>query len=143
MAEQNLKRIIADKITLSALWSPDGKSLIYSFLSDSGNESLYYLGPATSTAMQLAVETSVPLCGWSNERLVVCAVPQQVGTDKLIFSRLVDFYKIKTDNSTPPELIKIRSATDVAVEKILLSPDGQSIYFENLLDGNFYRLLLN
>lgn len=143
MAEQNLKRIIADKIMLSALWSPDGKSLIYSFLSDSGNESLYYLGPATNTAMQLAIETSVPLCGWSSEHLVICAVPRETGTDKLIFSRLVDFYKIKTNNSTPPELIKTQSATDVAVEKILLSPDGQSIYFENLLDGNFYRLLLN
>lgn len=140
-AGQNLKRIAVDKPTLADLWTPNGKSLVYS-LGANGDEILYYLDLEMDTAIQLAAKTPASLCGWSDEHLVICAMYQKITAGKPA-PRLVDFYRVKTDGSDPPELIKTHSVIDIVVEKILLSPNRQSIYFENLLDGNFYRLRLN
>jgi len=122
---ENLEKILTDKYLLRVLWSPDGKSLIYSENDDDKNH-LYYKFIQNNEEINLEMNVSAEQCAWSNTNVdIICFNDGH-------------FYKINVLDGSKEKIYRIGGSPDI--KKLTITLSGKYLLFIN--NGQLYSLAL-
>ncbi len=148
---ENYKGLTVEGLFFLPLWSPDGKTLLYSAAGDySDNKPLLWLVDATPATMgedrhSLGLNTWVDKCTFTDSKIVYCAVPRNLpsnaGLGRVLYLDYPDtLYKIDLSNSKVT-LVAIPEE-DIPMENLSVSDDGSILYFTSGLDGTLQMMRL-
>ncbi|MBX4211445.1 MAG: hypothetical protein KW806_01465 [Candidatus Yanofskybacteria bacterium] len=134
--EGSLTRILESKKELETLWSPSGEKLLYSALDDQGQLKLFSKTKASLTEQELPTLSRASQCAWSKgEVLVVCAVPQESGSNQFVEVNL------ETMETTPIFSGGLNDPT-ISATDLFFAPGEHYLIFRNSLDNLLYSLAL-
>jgi hypothetical protein len=145
-----IKKIADDMYGLSALWSPDGKKLLFSHTTQAqgGGIILEIMDENGTNRKMLVAQTLADKCVWANDNVTVyCAVPQTIPQNivmpddyyKGILDQKDSFMKIDTKTSIMNTALE---NTDYDAQDLILSPQEDYLMFINQKDGFLYSLKL-
>lgn len=141
-----LTRVVGPLQGLSALGSPTGNYVLYSYL-DRGKIALAVFDMTTKVATRLPLATLPEKCTWAaNGSAVYCGVPTSItGTQPDEWyqgvSRFTDrLWKIDLSTRVATLLLDPAQVADIAVDAVSLSVDstGRELLFTNRRDGLLY-----
>lgn len=131
--------LIVEGTNFSAIWSPDGKYILYSVGESSNNERamLWYADSKGdrngSTRLRLGVATWVEKCTFASASTLYCAVPQEMvdggGTTHSLVDSPDSLYKI--DLPSGRTTLVGYPAADAQMFNLTLSDDGDTLYFQD------------
>lgn len=147
---ENFKNLIVEGRGLVPSWSPTGDNLLYSvYDSGSGYEPTLWISGAigdniNSNRRKLNIQTWADKCTWQDEATIYCAVPTSLPEGAGLQRELA---------TAPDKLVKINvadgSMLDMGVpsgsptiSKLLVSPDGKSLYFNDSQTGKLMKFTL-
>lgn len=139
-------RVLGPLRGLSVLGSPDGKSLLYSYISQ-GRNFLQIYDVATKTSTALPVSTLVEKCVWeSNSKGVLCGAPTELptGIPDSWYQGAVAFsdrlWRFDIDTRLATQLINPTQVADVSLDMVALAVDPQNdvVTFVNKTDGTLW-----
>ncbi len=131
---KRLRNILASKKDLQTIWSPDGKKLLYSYVSNTKERELYVMTVPNRVPIFLGVGTSASQCTWRvDSRTVIC------GNENSFFSLDTSSTKPKREKITSLE----RDTFDVSVTELLITSSEAYLIFINTQDGKLYGLSLD
>ncbi len=139
-AQPQIRTIFSGHYNADFLFSPDGERILVSSTQERGS-SARMIGVANSDGSDyrnLHIPTNVNKCVWaSNSRIVYCAFPT---------GDRDTFWKIDITTNKKERIIDLNnvvaSSTRYQAFDMFLSPDGQSLFFVNAIDGRLYRISL-
>lgn len=151
------KRVFGGKFGADFLWSPNGKKLLVSFVSEKGGNKMELGSTNASGGEQktYAFSTTVKKCVWSNDNVTVyCAgfgvegglddsyvLPNDWNSKKL--DQGDTFWRINTEDGKKTRIIEISKITEkVDGENYILDPDEKYLFFIDRKKGGLYRLEL-
>lgn len=136
-------------------WSPEGKQMLYSvYNAASGYRPGLYIAGAEGDNIglgnrSLKVQTWPDKCAFTSETLLYCAVPQNLPEGSGLYPELAQsaadaIYKIDLTNnlSTPVAFPETAGMPSFNVQKLMLSPEGNELYFTDRVTGRINRLRL-
>lgn len=142
----NFKKILGPVRGLTALVSPDAKTVLYSASTDRGIATqTFTVGSGTAKALDLV--TLPEKCTWQDAVRVLCAVPRVIPSNQypdawyqglLSFEDI--FWSINTDRGTTTRILSPEQSFDAT--HLQVSPDESYLYFMNNADRTLwsYRL---
>jgi len=145
-------KILSDLYGLAAKFSPDGQKMIYASTEQNGKNLKLYVAQADGNQLkELPLKTLPEKCVWSldNETLF-CAVPQQfsehaVWPDDYNLGRISisdDFYIINANSLQKTKIAGPGTAQSFDAQNLILSPNGDYLFFINKKDGLVYNIKL-
>lgn len=148
--QENFKGLVVEGLSFDALWSPNGKQLLYSVTgSYSQDKPLLWVVDATSSSMgenraSLGLNTWVDKCTWSSSSTVYCAVPidlpPNAGLQRALYLNEPDALYSLDLTSRRVSLVAIPEE-ETAMNNLWVSDDGSKLYFTNT-DGQLELLKL-
>lgn len=136
-------------------WSPEGKQILYSvYNATTGYRPSLYIAGAEGDNIglgnrSLKVQTWPDKCAFASETVVYCAVPQNLPEGSGLYPELAQsaadtIYRIDLNNnlSTPIAIPETTGAPSFNVQKLMLSPDKDELYFTDRVTGRINRLRL-
>jgi Tol biopolymer transport system component len=142
LADKNArpKTIFTGQYNADFLFSPDGNHILVSSTQERGSNKRM-LGVMNSNGGEyrnLQIPTNVSKCVWShNSQYVYCALPT---------GDRDTFWKINIATREQERIIDLdnisASSTTYNAFDLLLTPDGDAIFFVNRIDGHLYRITL-
>jgi hypothetical protein len=148
-ANGSAKKVLGNISGLSALVSPDAKTVLYS---RNGAESLLFsFVVSENTSTSLTPVTFPEKCAWSkkNTSIIYCGVPKGTLSGgslilwyKGLLTTVDDVWKIDTKNNTSSLVLdlSIESGESVDVTQPILSENEQYFVFTNKKDNNLWTL---
>lgn len=137
---------------LSTLPSPDGKTVLYSYINN-GTPALAFIDPKTHSATSLPIATITDKCAWApNGASVYCAVPTSIpsGTEmpdawyqgKVAFSDRI--WRIDFNARVATLIVDLPQLTDTPLDAEALTLDqfGSTLVFQNKSDGSLWAYSL-
>ncbi len=147
--KENYKGLIIEGFDFEDEWSPNGRQLLYSTVSDySDYKPLLWIVDATSSTMgenrrSVPLNTWAEKCTWKIQTTIYCAVPQSLQTGAGFAQRV--------SNTTPDSLYKINSATGAVtlvavpevpttIKNIIVSDNEDILYYTNNSNGRLEKI---
>lgn len=148
---ENFKSLSVEGFDFKPLWSPDGKTLLYSAYSDySFSKPLLWIVNGTSSDMggnrhNIGVNTWADKCSWGSSTELYCAVPQNLpdnaGMQRVLYEDYPDLlYKINIYSGSK-QLLAIPE-NDTTITNISVSKDGTNLFYTNKLTGQLQKIKL-
>lgn len=133
-------------------WSPSGSNLLYSvYQSGTGYlPSLWVSGASGddigSNRRELQLNTWADKCAWKSESEIVCGVPTSLGKgaglQRSLFANTPD-QLVKVNVDTGETIVYGRPSTDdVAIQQMVITPDGKAAVFTDSITGKLIRFEL-
>ncbi|NUM25544.1 MAG: hypothetical protein HUU49_02850 [Candidatus Buchananbacteria bacterium] len=149
--DENFKSTIIEGRGLQTKWSTKGDKLLYSVdSSTSNNKPTLWIVDAQgenigSNRQNLKIETWADKCTFADNATIYCAVPTSLPAAAGLFPDQAD--------TSPTDIYKIDLATglrskiatpsgDANIDSLMVSQDGNYLYFTNKTDGRLYNLRL-
>lgn len=149
--QENFRSLVVEGLDFRPAWSPSGSQLLYSSASSlSDYKPLLWIVDASGDNIgrnrrSVSVNTWADKCTFGDENTVFCAVPTVLDRGAGLQPGLSD--------TTPDDLVRIDLTTGLqtkiatpdgshTVEKLLLSPDGSSLFFTDKGSGILNKVQL-
>lgn len=153
MNESTPKKVFSDKYGANFLFSPNGKKVLVSSVSEGGQKpTLGIMNDDGKKYIDFQVPTIVTKAIWSEDnKTVYYAQPNGVPDDVVWpndyndkkFMTQDTFYKIDTKTSKKSRIIELKDITEqVDATNLFLSPSEDVLFFVNRVNGLLYRLKL-
>lgn len=142
--QENFKNLIVEGRGFVPNWSPSGNNILYSVYSsaDDYKPTLWVSGAVgdsmNANRQNIKLNTWADKCAWQNEQSIVCAVPTSLGTgaglQRDLFANVPDsIYRIDLQNGSVVNLGQPDG--NPSINKVVLSPDGTKLYYDNHSNG--------
>jgi len=126
ISNQELTKLVDPLYNFSVLWSPDGKSLIYSGSGSSQEKpSLYYYHPENQQPVKFELNTFASSCTWS------------IDSSTIFCSDQTGFWKIDVKSKAKENIYQ---NSGYFGDNLILSPLENYLVFKNKKDGFLYSL---
>ncbi len=130
-------KFISGTADLETLWSPNGRSLLYSDL-EHGQTAIYFKRTVYSDGVRLPLESKLSSCAWAlDSKTIYCAsntVSEADASDS--------FVNISTSDPLVIKYLKVNDLYELKTEALLLSADERYLFIKNSLDSKIYRLIV-
>lgn len=151
--ENTPKKIFSNKHGADFLFSPNGKKVLISSVSEDGQKiTLGIMDDDGNNYIDFQVPTIVTKAIWSKDgNTVYYAQPNEIPSDVVWPNNYNDkkfmtqdtFYKIDTKTSKKSRIIELKDITEqVDATNLFLSPSEDMLFFVNRVNGLLYRLKL-
>lgn len=147
--DENFKAAVIEGRGFESTWSPTGSHLLYSvYNSESGYRPTLWITEANGERIgagrkPLEINTWAHKCNFSSSTKVYCAVPTNLEEGSGIFPEVA--------NSTPDNLYEIDLSTgtqkriavperDTTIQNIMVSGDGNSLYYTDANNGQIFQI---
>lgn len=126
--------------TFDWLRSPDGSRVLYSIQNpETLNPNLFVADSGFLNSQNLAVDAFANDCLWRTDQQAICVLPQEFfNLLSPNFIAQIDLGSGQIQPLTAPPV----EGQSFRAENLELSPDGQTLYFQNRFDQKFYSLKL-
>ncbi|MCX6800489.1 MAG: hypothetical protein NT091_05080 [Candidatus Falkowbacteria bacterium] len=149
--KENFKSMTVNGRGLEAKWNPAGDKLLYStYSSVSDNKPTIWSANASGEAIgsdrkRLNIETWASKCTFDNPKELLCAVPNELPSGAGMIPSLADstidsFYQIDTETGFK-KLIAVPE-NNLSASNLVVSKDGESLYFTNNITGALEQIKL-
>jgi len=155
LAGENFKSLEVEGSQFMGFWSPSGRRLLYSTVSDNNNYNpQLWIADAEGdnigrNKFNLGLSTWADKCVFADEKTVYCAVPKELGRGAGLFADLkpaTDDLIYKIDLTTGySQMIADPQSDEVSkftIDKIKISRDGRYLFFSDESTRKVYRLQL-
>ncbi|MCD6149438.1 hypothetical protein J7J13_01475 [bacterium] len=145
------KTIFSGKYGADYLWSPDGKKVLVSSLTEKGNSKIMlgFIENDGEKYQALNVPTLVSKCVWADEKNVYCAIPTSIPDDAMMpddyYNKKITtkdtFFKINVLNGKSERIVDLEEITSAYdAENLMVSLYEGCLFFVNRIDGKLYRI---
>ncbi len=136
------------------LWSHDGNKFLRSSVTQEGGGNLILetCDAKTNICLNLNVPTIVSKCVWANDNKdVYCAMPTNIEKNSVMPNDYLNnkiytkdlFWKINIESAKKEEVIEEKYLNqDLDVTNLILSPNGDFLFFINRKDGGLFRIII-
>jgi len=148
---ENFKSMVVEGWGFSGQWSPQGDRILYSvYSSESDNKPELWIVDATQNSIgsnrkNIRIQTWSDKCTFYDNTSIYCAVPSRLEPGAGLVPESADnspdtIYKIniQTGSRTPV----VGSTDNHTMENLMVSRDGNSLFYTNKLDGRLYKIPL-
>ncbi len=147
--DENYKSVVVEGWGFSGRWTPTGDRLLYStYRRDNGERPMLSVVDASPNSAgrnrtSLGVQTWADKCTFADNLTAYCAVPRSLPEGAGLFPDAYrdtpdDVYAVNLNTGTAS---LVASPTDAhAMANLLVSADGQTIYFTDAADGRLYQI---
>jgi hypothetical protein len=142
--QENFRSLIVEGLNFQPHWSPNGEQLLYSSASKISDwKPRLWIVDASGDDIglnrkMLSVDTWADKCTFSDKETVFCAVPRQLPRGAGLQPKIADY--------TPDDIIKIDLITGLqttvaipeghhAIDRLMLTPNGEKLYFTDKNSG--------
>jgi len=151
------KTLLTEKRGADYLWSPNGKKILVSFVSDEGNTSsditLAVMNDSGGQFQTLSnTPTLVSKCTWSKDNIhIFCAIPTEFPQSTLMPDDYINgnvftkdtFWKINTQTGTMERVVNMKDIQEsFDASDLFLSKDETLLYFVERKNENLYKVKL-
>lgn len=151
MHGENFKALKVNGLNFDAKWSTTGERLLYNVHSgDTDYKPVIWITNASgdnigTSKRNLGINTWAEKCAFADERMIYCAVPETLkrgaGFQPAIADNTPDvFYKI--DTATGIKTLIATPDGDYTAENLMVSSDGQYLFFTNKQTGVVEKIRL-
>lgn len=149
------RKIFEGRFGADFLWSPDGKKILASFVTEKGGRAME-IGVANQNGGEyktLGFPTSVKKCAWSHDNVhLYCAMlgavvkegdvlPNDWQSGKLTLADT--FWKINTQNGKKDRIIELTDLNEsFDAVNLMLDADEKQLFFVDKKNGGLYRISL-
>lgn len=148
---ENFKSMLVEGQGFQGQWTPQGDKMLYSVHSSrTDNKPELWIVDANGSSIgrnrrQLKIETWAEKCAFYDNNTIYCAVPSRLETGAGYYPQEMDnandvIYKINLNSGS--KTLVARPEENHTMRNLLLSPDGQFLYFTDKTTGRLYQIPL-